>query len=419
MNMSAPANHKSKKIVVVVGRNYGNILSMTRALGRAGYDVDILRLHKTKPNPINLISTMKPDAFSKYVRNYNECIIDSDTNKPIDMLISMASDESIQLLIPVDDYSCGIIDESINALKSWYILPKILGKSGGIKQMMDKDAQKKIAEEVGLPILKSVLIKSENRVYEIPDGVIFPCFIKPNISMNGNKARMAKCDDREQLDRILSKYAANGDFELLVEEYADIKNEYSLLGISDGQTVFAPGLFRTEIGGHRERKGVAMTGVTEDTHRFSQFVKKCEEYIRHLGFIGLFDIDIVETSAGDIYFIEMNFRAGASVHVFTELGVNMPGIFADNMIKRIPISTEVPKCQGGKRFLSEKIMLEEFARNDISRRKMKKHLNSANILFINDTDDPKPYNIFKKYYFIAWIMRLPYRLRDRRRNNVR
>ena len=280
---------------------------------------------------------------------------------------------------------------------------------------MDKRLQKALAEEAGLPVLKSALIKSNDHLCHVPEDVPFPCFVKPNISMNDTKARMARCDNKQELDKILSKYKSESEFELLAEEFADIKAEYSLLGISDGENVYAPGLFRAEVGGHRERKGVAMTGVTVDTERFKSFIDKCEEYIASLKFKGLFDIDIIETKDGNIYFIEVNFRAGASVHVFTESGINMPGMFADKMLRGIAIDTSALNCKCGKTFLSEKILLEEFTRNDVTVKEFKTYLRSADILFMSDKEDHKPYEHFKKYYLAAWLMRLPYRMRDRRK----
>lgn len=413
MSMSVYSEIKEK--IVIVGRNYGNILAMARAVGRAGYDADVLRLYKKKPKKINVLSRMKPEALSKYVGNYSECVVGEDMTRAIAVLMAMDMGSNKALLIPVDDYACGIVDDNILCLKNKYIVPEIDGKQGGIKQLMDKNIQKKLAEDAGLPVLKSVLIKSEKNICIIPEDIPYPCFVKPNVSMNDTKASMARCDNRAQLDALIDKYASNSEFEFLAEEFADIKNEYSLLGISDGDKVYAPGLFRAEIGGHRERKGVAMTGVTEDLDRFRTFIEKCEEYVSSLNFKGLFDIDMIETTDGNIYFIEINFRAGASVHVFTELGINMPGLFADKMLKGIPIDTTLMACQSGKRFLSEKILLEEFTRNDVEVRQLKNYLKNADIVFMNDKEDPRPYKNFRKYYFVAWFMRFPYRMRDRRK----
>ena len=41
-------------------------------------------------------------------------------------------------------------------------------------------------------------------------------------------------------------------------------------------------------------------------------------------------------------------------------------------------------------------------------------MDSADICFIKADDDPKPYQYFKRFYFVAALMRIPYRIRDRR-----
>ena len=76
--------------IVVVGRNYGNILSMTRALGEAGYEVDVLRLIKKQPNKFNLLAKMEPDAHSKYVKNFYKCIVNDQWCTVIEKLTDMA-----------------------------------------------------------------------------------------------------------------------------------------------------------------------------------------------------------------------------------------------------------------------------------------------------------------------------------------
>ena len=67
---------------------------------------------------------------------------------------------------------------------------------------------------------------------------------------------------------------------------------------------------------------------------------------------------------------------------------------------------------GYKRFVSEKILLEEYVRSDVDFRKVKTLMKGAEVYFIKDVDDPKPYCYFRKYYAVAAMLRVPYKIRD-------
>lgn len=419
-HMTARLLGKEKKVraadrpcAVVAGRNYCNILAMSRALGKSGYDVEVLRIFKTKPGRTRLLRRMKPDAFSRYVREYHECIADNDTGRIADWLVRHAAGNHGKLLLPSDDYSAWAVDETLDELRKFYVVPSIADKAGAISRLMDKNEQKKLAAAFNLPMLQSTVIKSEGGHYEIPAGIVFPCFIKPNISMSSTKAKMRKCSDMDELAEILNGYAASGDFEILAEEYADIKNEYSLLGVSTSDGVAAPCLFRTVRGGHRERKGVALMGETISCEGLQPLIDECCSFIKSLDYTGLFDADFIETADGEIYFIELNFRAGASMHAFTETGVNLPGMFADNIIKGVEFKENCAVSETGKLFISEKVLMEEYARNDASKAEIKNWMNEADIHFVKDDNDPGPYKYFRRFYAVAGLMRVLYRVRDK------
>lgn len=404
--------------VVVCGRNYGNLLAMARDLGEAGYDVEMLRLYKKQPSRLKPLNCMKPERYSKYVKVYTECIVNNDYARVVNSLIPVGNPEK-KLLIPTDDYSAAIVDLYLGQLREYYFLPHILDKPGEIVRLMDKCEQKLLAENFGLPVLYSELIRCEQGKFDISDTVKYPCFIKPNISINSTKARMCKCKDRDELNSILSEYAQSGDFDILVEEFADIKTEYSILGLSVDGKAIAPGLFKVINSGHNERKGVAMTGEILRTDELQKFINQCSDFIEQLHYTGLFDIDLLETKEGKLFFVEVNFRAGASTRALTQCGINLPSMYADNLLKGISIDRNPQIVDGGKKFISEKILLEEYARNNISYAKAKQLTNAMDIYFIRDYKDIKPYAYFKRFVLIAGLLRPLYRLKDNKRNNER
>ena len=326
----------------------------------------------------------------------------------------MTAVESKTLLVPVDDYTACVVDNAFGKLSEYYIVPNVAEKEGGIVQLMDKNEQKKRAVQYNLPMLRSVMIKSQNGKFDIPEETQYPCFIKPNISMNSTKSTMMRCDNKEELEKVLSKYAQKGDFEMLVEEFADIKAEYSVLGVSTPDKTIAPCVFKVIAGGHRERKGVSIVGEAVAIDSFKEVISQCCEFIQGIGYTGLFDVDLLETVNGEVYFIELNFRAGASMHLFTKTGVNLPGILANSLLLNKPITDVCANDSVGKRFVSEKVLLEEYIRNDVNISKAKEMLNRADVYFIKDDLDKSPYKYFRKNIIVAALMKIPYYIRDKR-----
>ena len=385
---------------------------MVRALGEAGYMTDVLRVYKKKSSWFNPLQRMKPDAYSMYVKQFYECVALQHEDLIVKKLIEIAKKDRKVLLIPVDDYTACIVDKALDALTEYYIVPNVNHQQGQICRLMDKNEQKKLAKPFDLPILQGALIKSESGVFEIPGELRYPCFVKPNISMNSTKAKMAKCMDEGELRKLLSSYASSGDFEMLVEEFANIKAEYSLLGVSTENGVVAPALFKATKGGHRERKGVAITGKIADTAAFETIIEKCVRFIESINYTGIFDVDFIETVDGNIYFVEINFRAGASMYAFTQVGMNLAGMFADDQLKEIALHKQCMISRSGLNFVSEKVLLEEYVRSDIDKSAYKACLDEADIYFIRNDIDAKPFEHYKIYEKFADFLRFAYKLKD-------
>ncbi len=403
-----------KDCVLVTGRNYGNILTMTRDLGQAGYDVDILRVFTKKPGRTSLLSSMKPEAYSRYVRDFQICVEDGDSMKVIAALEKMNSGKSRRLLMPVDDHLVDITDRNYDRLSRSYIIPNSGGKAGGITRLMSKSLQKEIAAGFDIPMLKSWLIRYEDGKAIIPDDIAYPCFIKPDVSRTGTKSRMARCSSEAELEAAIGMYDLKDGQEILAEEFADIRHEYSLLGISTDSIVEALGLFQVAEGGSRERKGVALTGKMIACSYIGPVIENYLEFISSLDYTGLFDIDLIETCDGKLYFVEVNFRAGASARALTASGVDLPGIFTDHVLGKRRADDSIPDAVAdGGRFINEKVLMEEYARSGMTLSGVRKRVKQADIHFIRDERDQRPYRYFRRFYVIAAMMKLPYRLRDR------
>lgn len=400
----------TKPKVLICGRNGSSNLCMARSFGKEGYPVEVLRIFQKPPKKLNLMQYLKPEAYSKYVNRYHSCVCHDQNSIIVEKLLELAQDGEKILLIPTCDMAASAMDEYLEKLQEFYWVPNVGNTAGEVNRLMCKDVQMDLAEKAGLPVINSCVIKTDGGAFTIPDSVYYPCFIKPNVSKNGSKSAMCRCENREELHQALSRLARNGDVEMLVEDFVEIGKEYAVLGISAGAHVTIPGFFSIEEGGHGGSRGVTMVGKLQPVLQQEKLISGISRFIGTLNFEGLFDVDIIETTDGKWYFVELNLRYGASGFAVTRSGVNLPVMYADYRINGIPIDCNCA-VETGKRFVSEKVMMDEYARDFMTLTQIKNLMDQTQIHFIEDSEDPEPYRHFRKFYLFGMATRLLFRLK--------
>ena len=140
--------------------------------------------------------------------------------------------------------------------------------------------------------------------------------------------------------------------------------------------------------------------------KYQELVDKIVDFVGTLNFDGLYDVDLIETKDGKMYFVELNMRFGGSGYAITESGVNLPAMYADYMLCGKPIDQNFRVEETGKVFVSEKMMMEEYSKGYLSVVRMREILKNADIRFIYDREDPRPYKHFRFSYLIATLMRM-------------
>lgn len=397
-----------KPRVIVAGRNYCSNLTMARSLGEAGYEVEILRIFQVRPRRRNPMKRMlKPDAYSKYIKGYYVCVSRRRSRRIVNRLKALADPDRRMLLIPADDLVAYIADDYLDELSEYYIIQNINDEPGALNRLMAKGKQKELAAAAGLNVLNSCVIRTRGGEFTIPGSVTYPCFIKPNVSRNSSKKRMRKCDSEAELRGYLTEFSEKKDIEMLVEDYVEIAKEYSLLGISTRQGTIGPGFFVAEEGGKDEHRGVAVTGRILPCSDFQPLVDELISFIDSLGYEGLYDVDLIESVDGRMYFVEINMRFGASGYAVTKSGVNLPGMYADHMLSGKPLDMEC-EVTPGMTFVSEKVLIEEYTMGRLSWSDLKKAMKESDVHFVKNDDDRKAYRHFRKFYPLAALMRFVY-----------
>ena len=116
------------------------------------------------------------------------------------------------------------------------------------------------------------------------------------------------------------------------------------------------------------------------------------EFMRQTAFVGLFDLDLYE-SGGQLYFNVLILRFGASGFAVTRQGINLPALLLSYW--KGETFTAPARVKEKKRFINEKVCLEDYAGAYLSWKEYQTILESSDFGFIDYKNDPKPYRFFQ------------------------
>lgn len=394
-------NSIMKQKVVVIGHGSTARLGLVRALAEADYDITVIVTSFINKN--GKLNTAKPfDCYSKYI-NRILYIFAGESDGLIQLLLNECVDPKQKVVIlPDSDFSASVIDTNQTILKDYFLFPHVNHTQGGVVCWMDKAAQKKLAEELGLNYARSSEIKVENKVYSIPPGILYPCFTKPKVTIQGGKQYFRKCDNEDQLRALLDIVGTKWNSTILAEEYINIETEYALLGFSDGNTVVIPGVIKF-IRNSKSHFGIAMQGEVLPVSGFEELLKKFKQFVLKVGFVGVFDIDFF-WGDGKWWFGEMNLRFGGSGYAITKMGVNLPVMLVKHLTNQN--WTKMPRqVNSTATYVNERMCVDDWYKGYLSTREYKRVTKSADISFVYDNTDPDPQKEFEKEFKKIWVKR--------------
>ena len=386
------------KKVVIVGHSYLSRLSLIRSVAQLGCDITVI-VTATKQKGL----FKKPiDCYSQYINHLYQ-FERKDIASLILLLKTKCTDPHEKVvIIPDGDDIVAALDNNREELSPFFIIPYISKEPSSIQFWMEKTNQKKLAREVGLDVTDGVVVDIVDGKYSLPEGIHYPCYCKPLATMNGGKGGMRRCNDTEDLAQALDyiiQYRSRNE-RVLVEDYKEIDTEYALLGFCDGREVVIPGIFQL-LTVSKHNKGIALQGRVIPTEGFEVLVKKFQDFVLRIGFVGVFDIDFFR-SGGVFYFCEMNLRFGGSGYALTKMGVNLPAMLV-KFFWGESIHGMNNSIKDSATYVNEKMCIEDWMSGVISWREFNHFIHGADIRFIPDAQDSKPE---RAYNWIVFFRRI-------------
>lgn len=397
-----------KNRVVVIGSGFTSRLGIIRSVAQLGCDISVIVMTGYKKDGKTLNKKKPIDCFSRYVSNMYFCHV-KDKEGLINILLNKCTEKGKRVVvIPDSDFSASTIDDNYNTLKDYFLLPNINDSQGEISKLMNKQVQKELAKSIGLEVAPYKVIEICNKDYSIPKGITYPCFTKPLLSIEGGKQLFRRCDNEKELRNALN-FISNkkSDIKVLVENYINIEKEYAVLGFSDGNEIIIPGVIHlSRIS--KTHPGVALQGEVMPTFGFESIVSLFKEYIKSIGFVGLFDIDFFYCN-GHYIFGELNLRFGGSGYAITIMGVNLPAMFVKHLLC-LPNKSANKEIMNIGTFANERMCIDDWYKYHLSTKEYHRILNSVDFTFVQDNIDSKPEKILKHEYKNKRVLRFLKRL---------
>lgn len=389
-------NIKMEQKVVVIGHGYTSRLGIIRSLGAIGCEITVIVMvfHSRIGRFFRFDGGKPVDCHSKFVSRVFYCQA-KDKENLIKLLLDKCTDSNQKVvIIPDSDFSASVIDNNQERLKDHFLFPHINHEPGAVEHWMKKTTQKQLAREVGLNVASGRTIPVNNRLYQLPEGINYPCFTKPLLTINGGKSFLRRCNNESELRKVLDGVGQHFNTDVLVEDYISIEKEYAVVGFSDGDKVIIPGVIEFLVNSP-SHFGIAREGKIMPVAGFEDLLSLFKNFIQRVGFIGLFDIDFF-LSKGTFFFGEMNLRFGGSGYAYTAMGVNLPAMLV-KYLNGVDISEMKKDVTETATYVNERMCVDDWSFYHISKQEIIKRIDTADIKFVYDSEDTGPQKKLERY----------------------
>lgn len=374
-------NNKKKSDIyvhqfIIFCSDHYNPLGVIRSLGEEGIrPIVILNISSREPRFITKSKYPKKIHMVNSIEEGLKVLIDiygNEKNKPF--------------VYSCSDDVCQLFDKNYNRLiDSFYFFH---GKEAGIvSQYLDKSVINSIAEKNGCNVLKNEILDKGT----LPSALKYPVITKAlSSTLYAWKDEMHICQNKDELRSAWKEIRSD---RLLVQEYIKKENELCLDGFSfnDGNDVYIP--YYTNYIRHSDLSygGYMLLKPFDQNEKVYLQIKSI---LKEIGFTGIFSAEFLIDDKGNNWFLEINFRNSTWSYAFTYGGVNMPFLWAE-----ATINGDFTKP---KSLMTEFKAMSEYEDYEMSvlsgmitLKGWKKDYDSADVHFLSNPKDPKPWNVHR------------------------
>ncbi len=299
--------------IIVLGDDFWNTLGVIRSFGEAGYKPYFINIHRGR-------------SFVRHSRYIKQSWQVDTIERGFDILYSFFGTEKIKpVVICTSDKSISFLDKHYNEFCDKFILPNAARKQGEINRLMDKDIMLEIADKVNMLHPKCLSVDIDaltlNALAEL--SVNYPCLTKPLMSIEGTKADIVVCENKEKLWTTLQKIKSEGCYKVQIQDYIRKECEMLIFGcsLSSGEIII-PGIIKKIREFPFNMGTAAYAEISSDVEKYID-THLIAGYLKEIKYSGLFSMEFL-LDRGQMYFLEINLRNDGHGYAPTYGGVNIP-----------------------------------------------------------------------------------------------
>ncbi|MDE7402276.1 MAG: hypothetical protein K2M87_02560 [Muribaculaceae bacterium] len=302
---------KLHKEVIMLGDATHNTLGAVRSFAEAGVRVILLLIGEDDPCNV---------AHSRWLKHGNLIKL-RNLDEAEEVLEKLPHDN--RLLVCTFDAAAMWVDEREATLSAWFKTP-CRGKQIGT--LFSKDAQCRLARQYGLTVPESQVVeRSEIEKQDWAPNQKYPLLLKPLVSTDGEKSDIHICHKPEDVTSALQADSHCTNF--IVQEYIDKEYELNCSGVVTEDDIIISGGIQ-KIRHYPPIVGACSFGIFRPLSELNIEIGPIKKFLRASNYHGPFSVEMLHTSDGKNYFLEVNFRNDGLAYASTSARANLHGVYA-------------------------------------------------------------------------------------------
>jgi predicted ATP-grasp superfamily ATP-dependent carboligase len=297
-------------------------LAVIRALGREGV-------------PVWAVSYDQNDMgqVSRYVAGkVLSCHPERSEREYVDLLAGLGQKLGRGVLIPADDATISVVSRHKQELERYYVVA--CPDWTVTEKFINKPFTYRLAEDIGIPVPKTLTPTSREEVADYAGSAQFPCLVKPNQSHRYYEVlrkKLVRADDPAGLIRAYDEAVTIG-LDVMIQEYIPGPDSNGV----NYNSYFLNGEQLVEFTAQKVRLSPPQFGVPRVvvSRRVKQVVENGRRILKAMGFYGFSCVEFkMDSRDGTYKLLEVNGRHNRSALLALRCGINFPLIEYNHLAK--------------------------------------------------------------------------------------
>lgn len=294
------------RVVIVIGNDHTNTLGIVQVLGRSG----------------NVMRAYLWGAKTGFVKssNYIDKVYSAkDEQACVELILKNEAAPGVRIpIIATCDSAALVLERNKTDLTPFFIFE--YSKTYSIEHLLSKEYQVKYAMAAGFNVPRTWTLEDGSPI--IPEDLLFPCLIKPQISSQGAKVDIRICKSIKDLK--INLKTLKHTKRVIIQQYIERDYEISILGVGlkTGEVIIP--CVENKLTLYPKNVGLECLANMQPLED-DKIIRPIKNLIKDIGYVGPFSVEMMHCRLDNrFYFTEINLRNDGANSLVYKFGVNLP-----------------------------------------------------------------------------------------------